>query len=339
MRLVNRTVTFSATDLVTFLGCRHATYLDVRDLPSPTEAPADDAFLALLQAKGLAHERRHLHALRVAGKVVVDLSEGSYRDRVMRTRQAMAAGVQVIYQGALQSERWHGYADFLTRVPGTSALGGFAYEPVDTKLASVAQPKHALQLAVYGRLLAQVQGTLPERLHIVVGDGSVQTVRTLELHHYAEIARLRLEAFVDALPARSVAEPCAHCANCRWSARCEAEWTDADHLSVVAGITQGQRAKLQVAGVPTMAALATTTIGRISGMQPEVLARLKAQAALQVAKRSDGRDRVELLPTVAGRGFATAATRPGGFVLRHGGRPAVRGWSRVLVRLRRRGRG
>jgi len=86
---------------------------------------------------------------------------------------------------------------------GKSALGEFLYEPVDTKLASVGQPKHALQLAVYGRLLAEVQGRLPERLHIVVGSGDVETVRTAELHYYADVARRGLEAFADDLPTES----------------------------------------------------------------------------------------------------------------------------------------
>jgi len=303
MRLFNRTITFSATDLVNFLGCRHSTYLDVMDLASPAEPAADDPFLALLQEKGLAHEQRYLDSLRASGKSVVDLTEGGYRDRVERTQRAMASGAEVIYQGALQSERWHGYSDFLTRVPGKSALGEFLYEPVDTKLASVGQPKHALQLAVYGRLLAEVQGRLPERLHIVVGSGDVETVRTAELHYYADVARRGLEAFADDLPTESGGDPCGHCGNCRWSERCATEWAAADHLSLVAGMSKGQRAKLTDAGVPTMAALAATLVERVPGVQPELLARLKAQAALQVAKRTDGQDRREILPLVRGKGF------------------------------------
>jgi predicted RecB family nuclease len=72
------------------------------------------------------------------------------------TRVTRSGGV------ALQDGRWHGYADFLTRVPGDSTLGDFHYEPVDTKLSSSAKPKHALQLAVYSRLVAgeQEQGQL-----------------------------------------------------------------------------------------------------------------------------------------------------------------------------------
>jgi uncharacterized protein len=306
MRNFNQTLTFSATDLVNFLGCRHSTFLDVLDLTNRAPTAPDDPFLALLQAKGLAHERRYLESLRAGGRQVVDLTaNGSNVDRVRRTREAMSAGVDVIYQGALQDGRWHGYADFLARVPGDSTLGNFYYEPIDTKLSSSAKPKHALQLAVYSRLVAGEQGRLPRDMHIVVGDGSVVSVRTADVHYYSEVARESLEAFADDLPAMSVGEPCSHCANCRWSERCEQEWEKTDHLSLVAGITRSQRDKLNDAGIQTMAALASSAAGqRISGMQPEVLKRIRGQAALQVAKRADGKNRYEVLDPIPGKGCA-----------------------------------
>ena len=53
---------------------------------------------------------------------------------------------------------WHGYADFLMRVPGKSRLGAYLYEPIDTKLAQKEKPKHVLQLCMYADLLAAEQG-------------------------------------------------------------------------------------------------------------------------------------------------------------------------------------
>jgi hypothetical protein len=64
MRFFQQTLTFSATDLVNFLGCRHSTYLDVSNLASPAPPAPDDPFLELLRTKGLAHERRYLGSLR-----------------------------------------------------------------------------------------------------------------------------------------------------------------------------------------------------------------------------------------------------------------------------------
>ena len=102
VRFQNNSLIFSATDLVNFLGCSHATYLDRRNLDVPVEFGAEDPLLALLQDKGLAHERRYLESLVNAGKEVVEISsQGSAIERRAQTIQAMRAGAEVIYQGAL----------------------------------------------------------------------------------------------------------------------------------------------------------------------------------------------------------------------------------------------
>ena len=158
MRLQNGLLIFSATDLVNFLGCRHATFLDRRNLDAPLAPKAEDPLLALLQEKGLAHERRYLDVLRDQGREVVEISaRGSLHNRHAATIEAMRAGAQVIYQGALAQGQWQGYADFLVRTPGRSALGAYLYEAVDTKLSGTAKPSHAIQLAVYSMLLAAEQ--------------------------------------------------------------------------------------------------------------------------------------------------------------------------------------
>jgi uncharacterized protein len=217
----------------------------------------------------------------------------------------MIEGADVIYQGAFLQGRWHGYADFLLRVQGESSLGPYLYEPVDTKLAHAAKPKHVMQLGVYANLVAAVQGRPPERLHIVLGTGESVTLRWGDFQYYLDGARARFETFVDALPAESVGEPCNHCSLCRWQERCEQEWEAADHLTLVARITGSQMEKLRATGVNTMAALAALpATSSIAKLQADTLARLRSQARLQDAKRRDGENRYELLPTVEGKGFA-----------------------------------
>ena len=48
MQILAGHLLFSATDLVNFLGCRHATYLDLRDLTNPAEIPERDAATVLI---------------------------------------------------------------------------------------------------------------------------------------------------------------------------------------------------------------------------------------------------------------------------------------------------
>src|SRR5260221_10782575 len=119
---------FSASDLVNFLGCEHATFLDLRQLVTPIELPPSDEQAALLQEKGLEHERAYLERLKAQGQSVVELDgEMPLEQRVRLTRDAMAAGPDVIYQGALFAPPWHGYSDFLTRVEEPSKLGAWSY--------------------------------------------------------------------------------------------------------------------------------------------------------------------------------------------------------------------
>lgn len=306
MRIHNDTLIFSATDLVNFLGCRHASFLDRWHLGDPTLVAEDDPYLKLLQDKGIEHEKRYLETLRSEGRQVIEIaSDGSFQDRVTRTKEAMASQAEVIYQGALLNGRWHGYADFLIRVPVESCLGPFSYEPVDTKLALTAKPKHAVQLCVYALLLTAEQRIMPQNVHIVVGNGSTVTLPLSELHYYFDIARQRFEDFVDHLPATSVGQPCGHCGQCRWRDHCRGGWEAIDHTSLVANITRGQMAKLDAAGVHSMGALAALAPdSRIPTLQPETSLRLASQARLQVAKRTDGKDRCDILDFAVGRGFA-----------------------------------
>jgi uncharacterized protein len=109
VRNYKQQLVFSASDLVTFVGCRHATVLDRRQLDTPVQVTQDDEYLKLLQEKGLEHERRLRDRLRTGGRQVSEIpQEGALEDRTARTREAMLAGADVIYQGAFPSGRlWH----------------------------------------------------------------------------------------------------------------------------------------------------------------------------------------------------------------------------------------
>lgn len=69
MRLHDNDTLFLPSDLVRFLGCNHATSLDLARLRDPTNAPdraEDDALAKLVQQAGLEHEERF--RARIAGE-------------------------------------------------------------------------------------------------------------------------------------------------------------------------------------------------------------------------------------------------------------------------------
>ncbi|HUD92891.1 TM0106 family RecB-like putative nuclease [Sphingobium sp.] len=298
---------YSASDLVNFMGCAHATVLDVGNLATPTSFVPDDDSAVLLQEKGIEHERAYLERLRAEGRSIAEISsEGTLEQRAQATREAMQAGYDVVYQGAFLAGQWHGYSDFLLKrddVP--SSLGDFTYDVADTKLARSAKPKHILQLCVYADMLRNVQGVAPPSMHVVLGSGDIVTLPTSSLIHYFTIARERFEGFAAAVPDSSAGDPCGHCSFCRWSDHCTAEWEAADHLSIVAGMGRSQRSALREAGIDSIGALAALPPGaRIPGMQAGTVAKLAAQARLQAHQRQTGEGRIELLEAAPGRGFA-----------------------------------
>src|ERR1700752_1950491 len=113
MQFLDGKLLFSASDLVNFLGCRHATYLDLRNLADEVAIPERDAATVLIFEKGLEHEKRYLAALKARGLAVVEIAGEGFdlAERTALTREAMRAGAEVIYQAALVVSPWLGYAD------------------------------------------------------------------------------------------------------------------------------------------------------------------------------------------------------------------------------------
>ena len=136
MQRRNGSTLYSASDLVNFMGCTHATVLDLRHLVAPVELPPDGDQAKLLQERGLEHERAYLKRLREQGLATVEIDgDGSIEEKSERTRAALRSGADVIYQGAFLEGPWQGYSDFLLKVDRPSALGDHSYEVADTKLA------------------------------------------------------------------------------------------------------------------------------------------------------------------------------------------------------------
>jgi predicted RecB family nuclease len=307
MRFYENALLHAATDLNAFLGCAHATALNLRKLRDPQSLPdkaEDDESMILIQEAGHSHEAAYLANLKASGEVVEIGSEGDLAARARATVEAMRSGASVIYQATFLDAPWHGFADFLRRVDMPSSFGNFSYETIDTKLARTPSPKHVLQLGLYSDLIAGVQGARPHAMHLVLGDGKEASFRSVEFRHTLDAAKARYLDFIERGAPISRPEPCSACDLCGWRDVCGDQWEAEDHLSLVAGMQKGQILKLQAAGITTVAGLgALLPDTRIPMLAPTTFARLRAQAALQVARRT-GEAVVEILSVEEGRGFA-----------------------------------
>ena len=115
MRIVDQRLMLSASDLMRFMGCAHATALDLARLRGEGPEPAADSEdAALLQARGDAHEAAFLDRLKTEGRRVGAIEPGGtdLAATAARPREALAGGPNIVFQGALASAAWGGYSDF-----------------------------------------------------------------------------------------------------------------------------------------------------------------------------------------------------------------------------------
>ena len=307
MQLKDDRLLLSPSDVTAYLACEHLTTLSLRVARGELEKPKGENEQAeLVFRKGREHEAAYLARLRAEGKEVVEISlepDFDWERAARETGEAIAAGVDVVYQGVLTDGRWRGQADFLERgADGT-------YEAVDTKLARSAKPAYILQLCFYSDRLARLQEAAPARIHVLLGSGERQSFRPQEFAAYARRVHARLEEFV-AVGRETTAYPCDHCGSCAFLPLCDDWWDETDSLCRVAGVGRREMAKLEPAGITTLTGLAHAA--EPAGLNAERFARVQLQARLQLERRETGKLGCELLPTRAESGFALLPDRSPG---------------------------
>ncbi|MGH7726289.1 MAG: TM0106 family RecB-like putative nuclease [Candidatus Eiseniibacteriota bacterium] len=320
----------SASDLIEFFDCEHLAWLEREVVRGRAVAPprGADAMEDLLARKGRDNETAYLDALEAKGTPVARMRRVEQAEAVRVTQEAMAKGEPAIYQATLAGEQWIGVPDFLERIERPSKLGAWSYEVVDTKLSRRTKPDHVIQLSLYTELLSQAQGLAPEHMHVVLDGGVRESFRCTDFGAYVRTLQRRLMTSVaENGEADTYPLPIEHCAICRWEAACKRRWAEDDHLSGVADIRHRQIARLENAGVRTIAALAALPDGaRVLRLATGTLGGLRHQARLQVEQRTDGEPHYELLEPVAGRGLALLpAPSPGDVFFDMEGDPFVNG--------------
>ena len=296
----------SATDLANHLACRHKTQLDLRCAKKELKRPQwDDPGVEVLRQKGEEHERAYRDHLAAQGLNVVELP-GSNRD-LAATRKAIAGGADAIIQAWLEDGCWTGRADVLLRVPGSSRLGEYHYEVVDTKLSAQTKPGTLLQLCLYAEMLDKLQGRRPDAIKVVTPGTGFQP-EVYRVDHYEAYYR-RVKARLEEAArngADTYPEPCEHCNVCDWWSTCYKKRHDDDHLSLVAGITQGQRSELTEWGLDTLERFGREPLD--AGVKPsrgsrESLDNARHQAHVQLKDRTSLEPYFEMLPVSEGSGL------------------------------------
>jgi predicted RecB family nuclease len=291
----------SPSDLTGFLECEHLTQQELAAARGEIARPErDDPMLDMLSRRGLEHESRHLAEFRATGLKIVEFpfpdgTIANLEKAHTETVAAIQAGADVIYQGTFFDGRWRCHPDFLIRVDRPSKLGDYSYEVTDAKLARKAKAAAVLQCCVYSEQLAAVQGVDPEHLTLILGNNTEEELRFKDYGAYYRSVKRRFEEMVLAPAVQTYPDPVDHCRICRWIDVCELRRRQDDHLCLVAGMRRDQTRRLQLDGVSTMSALATSPEEPVQGINKDALARLRRQAKLQVERKEAGELPYEVL--------------------------------------------
>ena len=326
MKKANGQLLYSATDLIAYLECEHLAKLERSASWGQIERPSHvDPVLDRIARRGEEHEHRLLESLRDDGLMIVEIKldmDLPYEERLRRGRDqtlaSMRDGVDVIYQAVLLEGSRIGYADFLRRTQMPSDLGDWSYEVWDTKLARHAKASAVLQLSFYSDIVSEMQGCQPVGMHLALGGVQRETVsfRVVDYAAYHRLVAREFEGFLNESEPPNlelIPEPVEHCDACRWKERCEKQWRAEDDLSLVAGLSSGQRRSLHSVDVKTRKGLAESAQQlpeAIDGIGREALARVQAQADIQL--------RGERLGQCISERIEPARDRQDGLVANHG---------------------
>jgi predicted RecB family nuclease len=314
MKFLQDSLRLSASDLASYLNCRHLAGLEMAVAAGDLERPKIwDPLLEALWERGAQHEKSYVDYLQGQGFDVVSIEGIDITpEAVADTLAAMQAGRTVIVQGALLSGNWAGRPDILRRVEVPSAFGPWSYEPIDTKLARQTKGGTILQLCLYAQLLAEAQGTMPELMHVVAPwtDFAPQHYRVADFGAYYRHVKTGFEASLakdEAEDYPTYPDPTAHCEICRWRFTCDQRRRDDDHLCLVAGISKLQITELGRQGINTTEALAAMPLPLT--WKPErgsvqAYIRIREQARMQLQARQSGELGFEIIETEAGFGLS-----------------------------------
>ncbi|MCC2643540.1 MAG: uncharacterized protein K0S45_3953, partial [Nitrospira sp.] len=278
---------YSPSDLVRYLASPFASWMDRYHVEHPGAVTPDEATddEALIAQTGDRHEQAVLEEFTLSVAGLVKIPKHNFVVALAETRSAIKFKVPIIYQAALESEPFSGFADFLILDESAGR-----YQVWDTKLARSPRPYYAIQLCCYSDMLAAVTGApIPEKFGLILGTKERVECRVEDFIHYYRHIKTSFLAMQKAFTARMTdrPEPLPRGDHGRWTSHAERFFQSTDHLLQVAGITVGQIKKLKRAGIETVKDLAAASGTIVRKLDKQSLEKLASQARLQCQTRAD----------------------------------------------------
>jgi predicted RecB family nuclease len=298
MYKIENSYIYSASDLMLQMRSPFASWMARLSLDYPERlvniSKDQDVMMELLAKKGDQHETLYLAKLQEEFGLenIIQIEERDKKVAAKKTLEAMKGGYKVIAQAYLQRDNFAGSSDFLVRVEGSSDLGDYYYEAWDTKLARSTRPYFAIQLACYSWMLESIQGYMPDEAVVVLGNGIKDRFRIAAFYSYFQSIKQQFLDLQDNFTGDESTrpDPALESDFGAWAAYAKSLLTEADSLSLVAGITKKQIKHLYDSNITTLTQLAElNSTDLIKGIPTETFEKIQAQAEIQ--HRSMGQDK------------------------------------------------
>lgn len=272
--MTKKKILATPSELITFIDSPYAAWYDRAAKLDPDRflklKDPKDSLNVLLQNKGHEFEAQILEDFQWATKKIT-------RDRdFAEVKKDIHDGVEVIYQGKLQTENFYGTADFIVQVDDG------CYEIYDSKLSKTVKPYMILQLCIYSEAISHIQGRMPEKLHLITGLGAIETFRIDEYYEYFKTVENDFLTFLATFDINNPPKASDYNNYGNWSEKAQAELILTDNLKLIATLNSSQRRKLEAHGIKTTKEFREKTIEpKTININPETYNKLKIQAELQ----------------------------------------------------------
>ena len=251
------------------------------------ETPEPDPLNEILKKEGIRHEDELIKKLQTENFKVKRLrgkqEKSDYQERI----NAMVHGFDFIHQASFNNGQIRGSADLLKRVDIPSKLGPFSYIPIECKLASHINIKFIIQALCYCDLLTETIGSRPRTFEIYLGGGTFEYFEVDKYWNWYQFKKNEYKAFIrDFDPEKQPEDIPGEHSN--WTEFITERLKDKRDLILVHNMLKTQRKKLRAKGILSIDQLATIKPNtKIPGMNPDILERLRQQAAIQVKPRKN----------------------------------------------------
>ncbi len=290
----------TATDFYQFLNCPHWPYYErfATEEERKLRRNVSDAERHR-QENGMLHEQQVVGSL-FAGKTVSELTQQKNAELDwLATRDLMAQGAEIIYQGTLTWKDWTGRPDILEKREGTSVFGPWMYVPVDVKSTHALEKYQKMQLTFYAVLLEKLQGLFPLQPEIINSDG--ERIAFAAEEGMAEFQTLVTE--LNRLRAGEKPEPVLR-KSCYdmgyWGKLCEAYAKERNDIALLYNVDVKKLRALRSLGLRTIddvAAMEPMTFdGAAPGLRQHGLEVMKLQAQALQTEQVFVREAVTLVP-------------------------------------------